>query len=173
MCPLLLWPQSWILWTADGRWHWEEPPESLRHKHKTAAEPHPLDKITDFTQNVVQLSGVWWRGGGGVTVGTSGCFGCELRIEIERVVRSSCSRFEGRVELSAEEFLQGTGNVRKPRHSVRHKTIQVQLIEWRHWHSSRWCWRTDASWSPPRRLVQLLQINTTSAVSPVFSLKKT
>lgn len=50
-------------------------------------------------------------GGGGARVGTSGCFRCELWIEIESVVRSSRSRFEGRVELSTEEFLQGRGNV--------------------------------------------------------------
>lgn len=28
---LPLWPQNWILWTADGHWRWEEPLESLGH----------------------------------------------------------------------------------------------------------------------------------------------
>lgn len=64
-------------------------------------------------QSVVELSGV--RRGGGVTVGTSGCFSCELGIEIESVIRSSCGWFEGRVDLSAEEFLQGGGDVRELR----------------------------------------------------------
>ena len=38
-------------------------------------------------------------------VGTFGCFSSELWVEIEGVVRSSRSRFEGRVELSTEQFL--------------------------------------------------------------------
>lgn len=36
---------------------------------------------------------------------TFGCFSGELWVEIEGVVRSARSRFEGRVELSTEQFL--------------------------------------------------------------------
>lgn len=47
---------------------------------------------------------------GRVTVCTSGCFSCELWIKIESVVRSSCSRFERRVDLSAVQFLRKTSD---------------------------------------------------------------
>lgn len=43
---------------------------------------------------------------------TSGCLGGELWVEVERVVGSSGGRFEGGVDLSADEFLRGGGNVR-------------------------------------------------------------
>ena len=41
-----------------------------------------------------------------MAVGTSGCFSCELWIEIECVIGSSCSRLERRVDLSAVKFLR-------------------------------------------------------------------
>lgn len=45
------------------------------------------------------------KGGVNSVVGTSGSFCGELWIEIECIVRSSCSWFKGRVNLPTEQFL--------------------------------------------------------------------
>lgn len=65
----------------------------------TQKQPLMLNNIGLFQRDV--------GGGGGEAsvVGTSGSFRGELRIEIECIVRSSCSWFEGRVNLPTEEFL--------------------------------------------------------------------
>lgn len=70
------------------------PGESETHAETAAdAQQHPIQSLRLCR----------WRGNS--AAGTSGCFGGELWIEIEGIVRSSCSWFERRVNLPTEEFL--------------------------------------------------------------------
>lgn len=93
----------------------------FRYGHKTESSEQLMGigagrnpwRVWDTQKQLLVLNniGLFHRdveGGEDSVVGTSGSFRSELRIEIERIVRSSCCWFEGRVNLPTEEFLLET-----------------------------------------------------------------